>query len=225
MPREQYRDPSSIQILGLYLLLFAFFILLFNLSRTEEFKSKSVARSLNTTFAKQGQLQDTPEIFVSAEGDVVATPRKIAEKLGNLVKTAIPIANIEMLEAGRVLRARFPVAELFDPGSAVLRPDIMDKIRRIAREIANPPLGGRYDMEARFSGTRDRDEKSVLVQARTVARAGHLARTFLEMGAPTGTIATGIVVGSPGWVTLLFHLRSRKEAKMALDPAVTGIPR
>ncbi|NQU71082.1 MAG: hypothetical protein HQ514_11065, partial [Rhodospirillales bacterium] len=75
MTQVQYRDPTLLQILSLYLLLLAFFVLLFNLSRTEELKSNSVARSLNTSFSRKGQPQEEPEIFVSAEGDVIGASK------------------------------------------------------------------------------------------------------------------------------------------------------
>jgi len=42
----------------------------------------------------------------------------------------------------------------------------------------------------------------------------------IAMGIPSGMIATGVAVGQPDWVEMLFHLRSRKETPLSLDPAV-----
>ena len=146
MPQAQYHDHTLLQVLSLYLLLLAFFVLLFNLSRAEELKLDSVARSLNTTFSTKGQPKKTPRIFMSAQGDVIGASKEIIRKFGILVKTAIPIAEIKVVEAGRVFQARFPASELFDPGRAMPRPERAERIRLIADELANPPRGVRYDM-------------------------------------------------------------------------------
>jgi flagellar motor protein MotB len=220
MPQVQYRDPTLLQILSLYLLLLAFFVLLFNLSRTEELKSNSVARSLNTSFSRKGVPEKEPEIFVSAEGDVIGASKEIVRKFGLLIKTAIPIAEIKVVEVGRIFQARFPVNEIFDPGRATPRPERARRIRRIADEMANPPRGIHYEVEVMFTGSRDRDEQSAKSHALSVSRAGYFARMAIAMGIPSGMIATGVAVGQPDWVEMMFHLRSRKEAPLSLDPAV-----
>jgi hypothetical protein len=224
MPQAQYRDPTLLQILSLYLLLLAFFVLLFHLSRAEELKTNSVARSLHTTFSTKGRPK-APKIFVSAQGNVIGASKEIIEKFGILVKTAFPIAEIKVVEVGRVFRARFPVGELFDPGRAMPRPERAERVRLIVKEMSNPPQGVHYDMEVMFTGSRGQDEKSALAHALSVSRAGYFARMAIEMGVPSGAIATGVAVGQAEWVEMLFHLRSGKETKLMLDPAIAGKPR
>lgn len=220
MSQAQYRDPTLLQMLSLYLLLLAFFVLLFNLSRTEDLRSDSVARSLNSTFSTKGRPDEKPTIIVSAQGNVIGASKGILRKFGILVKTAFPIAEIKEIEAGRVFRARFPASELFDPGRAMPRPERAKNVRLIADELSHPPRGVRYDMEVLFTGPRDQTEQSALAYALSVSRAGNFARMAIEMGVPSGAVATGVAVGQAGWVELLFHLRSRKEAQLSLDPAV-----
>ena len=225
MPQAQYRDPTLLQVLSLYLLLLALFVLLFNLSRAEQLKSDSVAHSLKTTFSNKGEPEKKPKIFVSAEGSVLEASQDSFRKLGMLVKTAIPIAEIKVVEVGRVFRARFPVNELFESGEARPRAERADRVRRIALALSKPPGGARYDMEVMFTASRDQSEKSSLAHALSISRAGHFARMALEMGVPSGAIATGVAAGQGEWMEMLFHLRSREEGRLSLDPAVAGTRR
>jgi len=220
MPRAQNRDPALIQVLSLYLLMLAFFVLLFNLSRTEDLKSYSVARSLKTTFSSKGRAEDTPRVLVSAQGEVIGMAEEVMRKFGELVKTAIPIAEIEVVEVGRIFQARFPASELYDPGRALPRPERAIKIQQIADELANPPGGVRFDMEVLFTGSRKQDEMSMRAQELSISRAGHFVRMAIEMGVPSGTISAGVATGQPEWMKMLFHLRSHEEVRLSLDPAV-----
>lgn len=225
MPQAQYRDPTLLQVLSLYLLLLAFFVLLFNLSRAEQLKSDSVAHSLKTTFSDKGHPNKKPKIFVSAEGKVLEASRESFQKLGLLVQTIIPIAEFKVIEVGRVFRARFPVSELFDSGEARPRAERADRVRRIADALSKPPGGVWYNVEVKFTGSRKQTEKSALAYALAISRAGHFARMALEMGVPSGAIATGVAAGQAERMEMLFHMRSREETQLSLDPAVAGTPR
>ena len=86
MPRGQLheRDPTLIQVLSLYLLLLAFFVILFNISKVEQFRTSVVTESLNSTFNDSGQTTETPVPLTSAQGRVIAD-HAFQRRIGQLI--------------------------------------------------------------------------------------------------------------------------------------------
>ncbi len=222
MPRGQHRDPALIQVLSLYLLLLAFFVLLFNLSRAEHVRSKAVTSSLTSTFAADGAVGINPEILTSVEGDALAEA-DIGRNFGLLVKTAIPVAEVRIVRPGRLLQIRFPVGELFDDSFVDIRDDRLGLVRKIAKSVAAAPAGLRYDMEIRI-GRRASAGVWRSSAELPIARAGRLAQALISAGAPPGTVAGGITERHAGWIRFDFHVRSRKEGRLFLDPLVLDDP-
>ncbi len=219
MARVQRQDPTLLQILSLYLLLLAFFVLLFNLSRVEDAKSRAVAESLNSTFSAENALGASPDIFVSLDGDVV-NPPKLEETIGALVKTEIPVAEVTIIKPGRLIQLRLPIHEMFVRGDNRIRPDREDLVRRIATAMVDTPRGVRYDMEVILARWRGPDDEWRPTENLSVARAGRFAESLIDAGAPSGTVAGGVAAGENGWLRMLFHMRPRSEARLRLDPAI-----
>ena len=115
MPRGQLRqrDPTLIQVLSLYLLLLAFFVILFNISKVEQFKTTVVTDSLNSAFNNSGQTTHTPAPLTSTRGRVIAD-HAFQRRIGQLIAAEIPIAEINEIKPGSVLEARVPVDILFE---------------------------------------------------------------------------------------------------------------
>lgn len=219
MARALPQDPTLLQILSLYLLLLAFFVLLFNLSRVEDAKSRAVAESLHSTFSPVNALGDSPDVFVSLDGDVL-NPPKIEETVGALVKTEIPVAEIQIIKPGRLLQLRVPIHEMFVRGESRIRPDREDLVRRIATAMVDAPRGVRYDLEIMLARWRGPDDEWRPTENLSVARAGRFAARLIDAGAPSGTVAGGVAAGEAGWLRMLFHARPRTEARLRLDPAI-----
>ena len=98
MPRGQQhrRDPTLIQVLSLYLLLLAFFVILFNISKAEQFKTTVVTDSLNSTFASRGRPTENPAPLASALGSIVADPA-FQQRIGQLITAEIPISEVRVI--------------------------------------------------------------------------------------------------------------------------------
>ena len=100
MPPRAIHDPIFIQVLSLYLLLLAFFILLNNVSSAEAARERLVAGSLNSTFASKGRETESPAVFASKSGNFLSDP-DFENRLSALVKTDLALARFKVLEATR----------------------------------------------------------------------------------------------------------------------------
>ena len=207
MPKGQrfYNDPTLIQVLSLYLLLLAFFVILFNISKVEQFKTTVVADSLNATFASRGQNTETPEQLASSLGTIVSDPA-VQRRIGELIAAEFPIAEIRELKPGRILEARIPLSSLFQGD------DVADDRRRftesLAEVLASAPFGLRYEVDflAGFAADTETDAGRD-TRALSMARAGNLAARLVGAGAPPGHVAAGVEQGDPNWGRLLFYAR------------------
>lgn len=211
LPRQ--RDPTLIQVLSLYLLLLAFFVILYNMSKVEQFKSGAVAESLNSAFANRGQTTKTPVALASARGRFITDPA-FQQRIGELIAAEIPIAEVREVKPGSVLEARVPVDMLFEDDDVA--PARLQWIERLAGALADAPPGMRYDVDVMvgiatdIDTDGDTDAQAVAVGSHrtlSLARAGHLASRLVAAGAPSGHVAAGLERGDPKWVRLLFHVR------------------
>ena len=204
MPRGQLheRDPTLIQVLSLYLLLLAFFVILFNISKVEQFKTSVVTESLNSTFNDSGQTTETPVPLTSAQGRVIAD-HAFQRRIGQLIAAEIPFAEINEIKPGSVLEARVPVDKLFENDDVA--PARRPWIERLADVLAGAPPGLRFDVDLMIGiGAESEHEHRAL----SLARAGRLAARLVAAGAPSGQVAAGLERGDASWVRLLFHVRA-----------------
>lgn len=201
-----------IQVLSLYLLLLAIFVLLYNLSRAEESRVRSVTGSLNSTFSSRGTPTQEPDVLTSLLGTVLEHSR-VREKFGQLVKTDIPLAKVEVVTPGQTLQARFPVTELFETDSVRIRAARRRLIKKIASLLGEAPPGVRFDLEVIVGGgwtpRRASDGKVSL----PIGRASRMADEIISAGAPPASTAGGIDQNDLGWVKLLFHVRAADEPR------------
>ena len=102
MLRDSPRNPLLVQVLSLYLLLLAFFVVLNTISRVEEARLKAVSGSLNETFAAVGLPADHSLRITSNEGEVLADA-VLFQRLGSLIKTELAIAEVTEITLGRTL--------------------------------------------------------------------------------------------------------------------------
>ncbi len=146
MPRgqRQHRDPTLIQVLSLYLLLLAFFIILFNISKVEQFKTSAVADSLNSAFDNRGQTTKTPVPLASTVGKFLTDPA-FQQRIGDLIAAEIPIAEVREIKPGSVIDARVPVDVLFDGDDVA--PARLRWTEQLASALDGAPPGMRYDVD------------------------------------------------------------------------------
>jgi hypothetical protein len=218
MPRDLSRSPLLIQVLSVYLLLLAFFILLNNVASVETARSKAVAGSLRSTFASEGRLTEFPTVQTSALGTVLADAA-LEERLGVLVRTELGFAELRVIEPGRTLELSLGERALFRGGGIAIDPLRRAFVERIAAIVADPPVGVRYDTDILLAGA--------LLPARSgagaavdepAARAAFLAAVLIGAGAPGSTVAAGVESGREGRLRLLFSVRPRVEPLLFAAP-------
>jgi hypothetical protein len=205
--REGSRTPLLFQILSLYLLLLAFFVVLNAISHVENARSRAVTGSLNETFAAQGTPTDETRSLTSSTGAVVADAA-FTKRVGNLIRTELELAEIEEVEPGRLLAVRAPADSFFVPGRAAIDPLHRRLVERVADAMKSPAAGIRYDVDIML-GVAGRDGLAT-------RRAAYLASVFAAAGAPARNVAAGIEHGTPGRLSLLFHIRPLSEGRMVL---------
>ncbi len=224
MPRgQQHRhDPTLIQVLSLYLLLLAFFVILFNISKVEQFKTTVVTDSLNSTFAGRGRPTESPAPLASALGSIVADPA-FQQRIGELITSEIPISEVREIKPGSILEARVPIDALFEGDDVA--PNRLQLTERLAGALGGAPAGMRYDVDLMVGIAADMEAGADgSHRALSLARAGNLAARLVAAGAPSGHVAAGLERGDAKWARLLFYVRGgRISAATEAVPVAAGV--
>ena len=205
-------DPTIVIFLGLYLLLLAFFILLTTISTFEETKTKAVLESLNSTFASEILPTTSPAEFTSRVGAVME--QDFLKEVAVVFETAIPVARVETLKPGQLMRITFPVDDLFQPDAVTFRPERKALLDRIAVALGSRPPGQRFDLEFQIGSRWLTPEALARRQPLEVARVGEFARHLIARGGPPENIVVGLNQGGPPEASLLFRVRRLDEARI-----------
>jgi hypothetical protein len=201
MLRDIPRNPLLLQVLSLYLLLLAFFVVLNTISRVEDGRRQAVSGSLSETFASVGIPSDRTIRFTSNEGELLGDAAYL-QRLGSLIKTEFLIAKVTQTTAGRLLEVTFSLNELFVSDANVIAPERRPLIDNVAAALRTVRPEWRYDVEILVGA----DPGNALA----MARAASLAKLFVAAGIQKRRILAGLVRGDPGNLRLRFHVRSRK---------------
>ncbi len=202
MLRDMPRNPLLLQILSLYLLLLAFFVVLNTISRVEAVRLQAVSGSLNATFSSDGIPVDRADRFTSNEGEVLGDAGFMG-RLGSLIRTELAVVKVSEPVPGRLLEVAFPQNELFVPDrSAIItaRRTLIDDLASAVR-AASPEW--RYEIEILVGAEPG--------NALAIARAAILAKRLVAAGVQKRGVLAGVVRGDPASLRLRFQLRPRKE--------------
>ena len=211
-PQQDSRQGTVIVFLSLFLLILAFFILLVSISTVEDVKSKAVMKSLTSTFTTFRQTGDIATDFTSKQGDVLGG-QAFQEKITGIFATALQVAKVEVVQPGRLMRARMPVSAVFLENSERLNPGVLLFLDRIVAALGGRPPGVRFDMEF-IVGTEVSDDGAFTIdQSLEMARAGSFAREILSRGAPPDSLSVGLAPGQSERVTIRFYVRSENEGR------------
>lgn len=203
MLRDSPRNPLLVQVLSLYLLLLAFFVVLNTISRVEEARLKAVSGSLNETFAAVGLPADHSLRITSNEGEVLADA-VLFQRLGSLIKTELAIAEVTEITLGRTLEVSVAQSALYVADQAAIAPEHRQLIDDVARAVRQPPRDMRYDVEILLSSEPGNEL--------AVARAAYLADVFTAAGVAKRSLLAGLERGGSGKLKLRFHVRPSREA-------------
>ncbi len=202
--------------LGLFLLILAFFILLVSISSIENVKSKEVMNSLSSTFADLVTPVTDPTDFVSKKGEILA-PEEFQKRITGVFSTDIAVDRIRIVQPGKVMRIDLQALELFEDGSAALRPGHEELIGRIVSSLKAHPNNVRFEMAFLIGSTETENAALPTTQTLPILRAGTFARTLIEHGAPVNAISSGIRDGATTDVTIHFYVRDEALARLDFE--------
>jgi len=205
MRRLPAKDPTLIQVLSLYLLLLAFFVLLFNASQHDRGRAAAVTESLSSTFRMHG---DPANDVVARSSDQGVSPgaEVVLDSFADLIRTELRVAKIENLQRGRLLRVTLGTDDLFVAGSAGLRTDREELLSKLAQLLGKSPPGFRHKVEAFLVGDWIPSDRLTQAVPLPIARAAALAETLVARGALAGTVSGGTRHGARDQIALIYRL-------------------
>lgn len=218
--REPAEDRAPVLMLGLYLLLLAFFILLNGISTVEKDRVGAVVGSLTSTFRTQigsGTGLDLENVAPVLSDFLLA--QAFQEDVSELFRTVVPLSEVEISRPGELMSVAVPASSLFEEGSARLKGARRGLVAAIAEALRNAPDGIRYDVEC-VAGTYAQTDKDQRPPELEIERAAALAQALEEAGAPAGSLGVGLRPGAPGRVFIGFFTLDLKAGKP--DRAVPG---
>lgn len=205
MRRLPTKDPTLIQVLSLYLLVLAFFVLLFNASQYDRGRAAAVKESLSSTFRMNGSPENDPVVRSSDQGQAPGA-ELILDSFSSLIRTELKVAKIEELQRGRLLRVTLGADELFVAGTAGLRPDREKLLTKLAQLLGKSPPGLRHKVEAFLAGDWIPPDRMTQAVPIPIARAAALAETLILRGALSGTVSGGTRHGERDEVVLIYRV-------------------
>lgn len=210
-PRTNSREQSTVVFLSLFLIVLAFFILLNSISKIEETRAALALKSLTATFAPLGIEAPPGEWLNSIEGRFIG-PEEMPDRLATLIKTAFPLAKVDKVLPGSRLQMSLATESLFEPGRDALRSEALVLVSDIARMLTRNPPDYVYGVEAVVGESEP--VGGAAVQTLAIARAGALARTFVDKGAPASEIAAGTDRAQPERTRFVFRIRLPGERRV-----------
>jgi hypothetical protein len=190
-PVKTAETSNAAVLLGLYLLLLAFFILLVAISKIVETRSAAALDSINSAFSAPHDAT-IPIAFAPIPSGPIAEVEEFHGGIRAAVDPALPIAETFATDGGRVIRVRVSTNVAFVRDQAALSramPPFLDQLVEAMRFSAE---GLRAEVELRV-GTRDTVEPTSLGDAAlAIQRAGLLARELVGAGLAPDAIGTGI---------------------------------
>ncbi len=223
-PEQDARQGTIMVFLSLFLLILAFFIVLVSISNLEDVKYQAVAQGVKSTFTTFRKTGDTPSDLTSKQGEVLGG-QVFQEKITGIFATALQVAKVEIVQPGRLMSARMPVAAVFLENSDRLNPSVFAFLDRIVAALGGRPPGVRFDMQfIAGANVTGRGELSV-EQSLEMARAGSFAREILSRGAPPDSLSVGLAPGDSDQITIRFYVRSENEGQFETQDKPLTEPR
>ena len=212
-------DQSLWLFLSLYLLLFAFFIVLNSFSTFDAGRRDAVINSVMDAFAQVAGPGLEEDLGGTTGNEFQA--RRFQDAVTDIFEAAIPLAALKVVAPGTRMEVDVPAPVFFADGSVVVR-DPLPMLDRIVATISSPPEGARYELSiiAQVIG----DEAAPLPTDMTtdLARVGNVARALGVKGMPPGTISIGMDRGDPRFFRLIFFAVDDGANMSSTSPLLRG---
>ncbi len=220
---QDYEEPDRPDLvpifLGLFLLVLAFFILLVSISTFEQVKSDAVMDSLTSTFTAVLPPTTDPVEFNAKDGDILAG-EAFQQQITTTFSTAIQVEQVDVVQAGRLMRLQLRTNQLFVADAVEVREDVLPVVDRIIAVLSNRPPGLRQDMEIIIGSSTAEGGALPVSETLEMQRVGSLAATFVSRGAPPDSVAIGLKQGNPLEISFWFWVRSQQETAIRFRDAL-----
>ena len=208
--------PILMGLVGLQLMLLAFFIVLTSMSSFDETRVDSVLGSIQRQFAELSGGEDGDDARSSAD---TLSLEAVRDEVAGVLASMLQLDRVERNGNGAV-EIEFAADRLFAEGTAQLLPGIDHMLQRTVAAIDRRPAGYRYELDVLIGRPQGGPTDALAVD-----RAGALVRAFVDFGARPNSMAAGLQPASPGRVRLVLRLvEGARPADLFADlPAVAPV--
>jgi len=214
--------PILMGLLGLQLMLLAFFIVLVSMSTFDQTRVHSVLGSIQAQFS---DLQTADEGTDDESRADALTLDAIRDEVAGVFVTALQLDRVELTGAGAV-EIEFVADKLFTSGTAQLLPGMDVLLGRVVAALDRRPTGYRYELDVlvgREQATAVGKAETTPLETATLEtqRSGTLVRAFVAAAARPDSLAAGLQPTAPDRVRLVIRLinGSRPANLFAILPA------
>lgn len=199
--QEQRGDQSTWLFLSLYLLLFAFFIVLNSYSSFDTSRRDAVISSVAAAFVSLpgGDAGRDEREAIGSEGQA----RRFQDDVTSIFATAVPLERIRLVQAGTRYDVDVPTEVFFEGDSVNVRP-ILPMLDRIVTTVSAAPPGIRYEVAVIGQISDMTDEPVTAEMTPQLARVGNVARTLISRGMPPQSVSIGLERGDATFIRFVF---------------------
>jgi hypothetical protein len=222
--------PILMGLLGLQLMLLAFFIVLVSMSSFDQKRVHSVLGSIQAQFTGLPRADEGTD--EQSRADAV-TLDAVRDEVAGVLATALQLDRVERTGIGAV-EIEFAAGKLFAADTAQLLPGMETVLRRVVEALDRRPVGYRYELDVLVGRTQNAaadaglataslDAASLGAASLETRRAGALVSAFIAAAARPNSMAAGLQPTAPDRVRLVLRLLTgtRPNNLFATLPAAT----
>ena len=215
MPKPSEADEAGAVtlMLGLYLIMLAFFILLNAISESSEEKAKQVAESVAEGFGFQldgpVNMRDDVEVTINPVFD------QIARDIQGIIESHVAIKNFRLSSSDGNMVLRIKSTELFAPRRVRIRPEMADLFTDLGDLIATSRPGMKMEAEVLVNGLEAEARGTKLSPQELAGRRATLfVRALIERGVDERALTAMAIESRKPEVKLFFktHVVDEVEA-------------
>lgn len=195
--------PLLMALIGLQLMLLAFFIILVSMSSFDETRVRSVLGSIQAQFSGLPAADEGTDD--QARADAI-TLDAVRDEVAGVFATALQLDRVERTGAGAV-EIEFLADKLFAAGTEELQPGMDVLLARVVTALDRRPAGYRYELDVLVGRPQTGPAAAPLDTATLeTRRAGALVRAFVAAAARPDSLAAGLQPMAPDRVRLVLRL-------------------
>jgi hypothetical protein len=187
------RNPSLPTLVGLFILILCFFVVLTSISLKDQRREKSVMTSLERTFSGQGMAQPSPD--VPADLQTKRLLGNLRAKLG----AEVPLVSGVAAETSDVLMLDLPHDLVFAGSGTALAPGFAQILNETAQALKNGPADFAYEIEVGLT--------EPVLDEKAVAAGDAVAGALRAAGFASDTAMVSLTPGAKEAIVLTVRLR------------------